>query len=352
MSTRSFSLGQLGWRAFFSQQLTLEDLESGYPARVAGVHRNTLTVLCERGEIDVALSSKLASATVPTIGDWLLIEHGVPRAYRLLERYSFIARLMAGLEQREQPIAANLDTLFAVTSCNEDFNASRLERYLALAMEARIEPVIVLTKTDLCHDRERYVELAQRAAASTCVIATDATSPAACDVFAPWLEAGRTVAFVGSSGVGKSTLINALMGAHIQATSEIRKHDSKGKHTTTARQMLQLPAGAWVVDTPGMRELKVGALKHGVTDVFQDIEDLAEQCRFRDCNHDGDDGCAVRAAIDAGRFDARRLRSYLKLRREAANAARTLHERRERERQLGRMYKTVQNRQRKDKGSG
>jgi ribosome biogenesis GTPase / thiamine phosphate phosphatase len=254
-----------------------------------------------------------------------------------------------------QPIAANVDTLFIVTSCNDDFNLSRLERYLAVAFDARVEPVIVLTKIDQCVSAgievDTYTEQARSIASTAAILTVNATSTDSAFSLSSWLQRGQTVAFVGSSGVGKSTLINTLLGASTQTTAGIREDDGKGRHTTTSRQMFASHSGAWVIDTPGMRELKVGAIETGMSQVFDDIDALARGCRFRDCAHAGDDeGCAVDAAIAAGRLDSRRLISYLKLRREAQNAARTVRERRERERHAGRVHRSAQRLTRRRKG--
>jgi ribosome biogenesis GTPase len=285
------------------------------------------------------------------VGDWALIEQGAPRVLRVLERQSLIERISAGAAPYSQAIAANIDTLFVVTSCNDEFSESRLERYLVLAREARVEPVVLLTKADLCDDVDQYTLPAREVGGRVETLALDARSTNARAMLSPWLEPGQTVAFAGSSGVGKSTLVNALLGASQQSTSAIREHDSKGRHTTTARQMFALSGGAWVIDTPGMRELRLPAAEAGVSAVFEDVERIAHVCRFRDCRHDGDSGCAVAAAVAAGQLDARRLANYLKLHREAANAARSVRERRERERHFGRVHRSAQRLQRQKKGS-
>lgn len=347
-----FSLVQLGWRSFYSQQLTLEDVDASWPARVTAVHRSVIAVLGENGDCNVTLPGASDNSSV-TVGDWVLVERTAPRISKVLERASLIARVSAGTQQRQQLIAANLDTLFIVTSCNEDFNPSRLERYLAMAFEANVQPVIVLTKADLCVNVATYVDDAIRIAPQVCAVAVNAMADEAAAMLAPWLGSGRSVAFVGSSGVGKSTLVNTLVhstgGSIAQSTGGIREDDAKGRHTTTARQLIAMPAGAWLIDTPGMRELKVGAAQVGVSTVFTDIEVLARACRFRDCGHQGEAGCALKEAVDSGAIDERRLRSYLKLQREVANAARTVHERRERDRQFGRMNKAAQQQHRKEK---
>lgn len=297
----------------------LEDLETGLPARVSNVQRSLVTVLCELGALDVLVPPALVATadTAVAVGDWLLIEREAPRVLRILERGSLISRMAAGTEQRMQVVAANLDTLFVVTSCNDDLNLSRLERYLTVARHAQVEPVIVLTKADLCTDEESFAAQARSIARDVAVLALNATAHAAADALAPWLGRAQTVAFVGSSGVGKSTLVNALLANEAQATAAIREHDAKGRHTTTSRQMFALAAGAWVIDTPGMRELKLGSVAAAVSEA----------------------GCALQAAVAEGRLDARRLESYLKLLREAERAGQSVRERRAIERRWGRMHR-------------
>lgn len=339
MTSSPLSLARLGWRPFHSQQLTLEDLDSSHPARVSNVHRSGLTVLSEQGTTTVTVPPRLLNSqeTPITVGDWLLIENAAPRVQRVLTPHSLIKRQAAGAEHRWQPIAANLDTLFVVTSCNDDFNLSRLERYLALAFEARVEPVIAITKADLCSSPDAYIEQANALGTTATVVALNAMDGKASKALAPWLQPGQTVAFVGSSGVGKSTLVNTLLGQSQQETGGIREDDSKGRHTTTSREMFPLDSGAWIIDTPGMRELKIGAIDSGLRTVFDNIESLASQCHFRDCHHESEAGCAVLAAIANGTLDPRRLASYRKLQREAALAEMSTRERRARDRQFGRM---------------
>lgn len=280
----------------------------------------------------------LVSLELPiTVGDWVLIEHAAARVQRVISPFSVIKRHAAGTDHRVQTIAANLDTLFVVTSCNDDFNPSRLERYLALAFEAKVEPVIVITKTDLCDQPDIYIGQASAVSTSTTVIALNAMDDTTARSLAAWLQSGQTVAFVGSSGVGKSTLVNTLMGQSRQSTGGIRENDSKGRHTTTSREMFPLDSGAWIIDTPGMRELKVGAIDSGLRTVFDNIESLARECHFRDCRHESEAGCAVLAALAAGTLDPRRLANYRKLQREAALAEMSVRERRERDRRFGRM---------------
>ena len=355
MST-PLSLQSLGWHPFFSRQLTLEELEVLVPARITSVHRSRVDAVSEHGSLDLVVPRDVQRAGIAetlTAGDWVLVDRlTLRRMIRRLDRRTAVVRMSAGRQPRAQAVAANVDTLFIVSSCNHDFNPSRLERYITLALEAAVEPVIVLTKADLCADPSGFVDRARASAPRAEVLALDATQPTATEQLRHWLGAGRTLAFVGSSGVGKSTLVNALLGIDRQATAAIREDDSRGRHTTSARQLFRIASGAWVLDTPGMRELRIGAADEGVESAFEDLAALAERCRFRDCLHDGDEGCALLAALAEGLIDRRRFTSYLKLRRESEHAARTLHERRENEKRKGKLYKAVLARRRKERGEG
>jgi ribosome biogenesis GTPase len=270
----------------------------------------------------------------PGVGDWLLIEGDEARAkvVALLPRYSAIKRGAAGEHYKQQLIAANIDTVFIVCGLDADFNPRRIERYLLL-VRGGAEPVVVLTKADeataadenaVAEATGALIELAQGVAIRA-VNARDRDGSVA--AMAPWLQPGRTVVLVGSSGAGKSTLTNSLLGIERMKTGAVRESDARGRHTTTHRALIPLPSGACLIDTPGMRELKPTG-EEDVAENFSDVEALAEQCKFRDCSHDREPGCAVRAAIEGGRLDPQRFASYLKLRDEVAGAANKLANRR------------------------
>jgi ribosome biogenesis GTPase len=337
-------LASIGLTPFFQSQLTLEELEGFHLARVAAIQRSLIRVLADTGELSLPLGPDYVHAAPqnrPTVGDWVLIGVDRTRIERVLERRSVFQRVAAGERKEVQLIAANIDVLFVVTSCNEEFKESRLERYLALAAEAGVLPVIVLTKIDLSDDPDAYFDRAravQRGVAVVCVNALDASTFG--DLKA-WIEPGSTVALVGSSGVGKSTILNTLLGSNLAATGEIREDDKKGRHTTSFRSLHRLPGGGLLIDVPGMRELAVAGLDAGLGAVFDDIESLASGCRFPDCRHETEPGCAVRSAIDCGRLDQRRLTSYLKLLRENRYHDSTLAEVRRSGRKFGRLVKQV-----------
>ena len=239
----------------------------------------------------------------PTVGDWLLIDLARQAPLRRLDRKSLFKRKAAGTGRGVQLIAANVDTLFVVTSCNQDFNPARLERYLAVARDADVTPVVVITKSDLAADTAAYVSTAARLMAGLLVECVDARDPASVACLHAWCGPGQTVALVGSSGVGKSTLVNTLTGTALQDTAGIREDDARGRHTTSGRSLHPLPTGGWIVDTPGMRELQLTDVEAGLDDVFADVVGLVDGCRFNDCTHETEPGCAVQAAIDAGTLD-------------------------------------------------
>lgn len=261
-------------------------------------------------------------ADLPAVGDWVIAhapdDSDVALIQQILERQSKFSRNQAGDETREQIVAANIDTVFLVTALNQDFNLRRLERYLVLSWESGASPVVVLTKADLCDDPTPYLQDVASIAMDVPVHVVSALAGTGLDALDPYLGEGHTIALLGSSGAGKSTLVNALIGEDVQITQDIREDDDKGRHTTTSRKIFFLPQGGLLLDTPGMREIQLWEGGEGLQQTFQDIEDLAEQCRFRDCQHNNEPGCAIRAAIGNGTLDPQRLASYRKLDREIA----------------------------------
>ncbi|MCL2001517.1 MAG: ribosome small subunit-dependent GTPase A, partial [Planctomycetes bacterium] len=295
--------------------------EGLFPARVTEQRRNIYKVVCEDGFLRAAVSGKFAHAAgcgpdFPAVGDWVMIsaEHDAAVIHHVLARKSVFGRKAAGTTAEAQIIASNIDTVFICMALNEDYNLRRLERYLAVAWDGDAAPVVVLTKSDLCENLEqRYSEVSKISLGADVIICSNVKQDGYSDV-TRYINQGETVAFIGSSGVGKSTLINYLLDQDILVTKEIRK-DGKGRHATTHRQLMLLPCGGLVMDTPGIREL--GTVSADLEKTFADIEELAERCKFRDCSHTSEPGCAVRAALEDGNLDAARLGNYNKIQMES-----------------------------------
>jgi ribosome biogenesis GTPase len=346
-------LAGLGFSPFFGQQLTPEERATAEVGRIVRVQRSGLTAAIATGECTVPLGGHwwaLPAEARPTVGDWVVFDPRGERVQRLLERKNVLQRMAAGTRADIQLIAANVDTAFIVTSCNAEFNPSRLERYLAWTLDADVAPVLVLTKADLAPDAEQYRDAALTIRRGVCVELVNACDPATLQGLRGWCLTGQTIALVGSSGVGKSTLFNSLTGDGSQATGAIREADARGRHTTTDRSLHRLANGAWLLDSPGIRALALGDADTGLETLFDDVEALASGCRFADCAHDDEPGCAIQAALAAGRLEPRRLANWRKLLREDARHRETLAERHLRNRAFGKRVRhsvAAKNRRRK-----
>ncbi|GIU09557.1 MULTISPECIES: ribosome small subunit-dependent GTPase A [unclassified Shewanella] len=337
-SASIYSLKQLGWNGFFQQQLQTKTQEYVTVARISAHHRSQYQLLTKDGESTLAIHLNMPEMTV---GDWLLLDDQ-QHFVSLLERSALFSRKAAGAKVEQQLIAANLDWVFIVSSLNDDFNINRIERYLALVHEAKVTPVIVLTKVDLCDDLPPYIEALRELDSSLLIETVNGLDEQSTQALSSYCVDGKTVAFIGSSGVGKSTLVNALLGDSSQLTSAIRQDDSKGRHTTTSRSLHLTRGGGLLLDTPGMRELQLADCEEGLNETFADLVEYSQQCRFVDCQHEQEPGCAVQAAIENGQLTERRLQSYQKLMREQALNGASMAEKRAKGKSLSKMYKRVQ----------
>jgi len=338
------SLSDLGWSDFFQQQVSLAELETCSPGRVFAVQRTGLTVQLEGAELAMPLGGRWFQLPVeerPTIGDWLLVDTAKKSIHRLLERKSLLKRMSVARPGDLQLIAANVDTMFLVSSCNEEFNLSRMERYLTLALDAGVQGVVVLTKADLTDDADSFVVQARTLRSDLVIELVNALDNDSLDGLRAWCQPGHTISLLGSSGVGKSTLINSLAGDLVQLTAGIRNDDSKGRHTTSHRSLHLIEGGGLLLDSPGMRELAIADAESGVLSMFDDIEALVRECKFADCAHESEPGCRIKAALEDGSLDERRLENYLKLKREEIYNTETVAQRHVRNRQFSKRVKQV-----------
>lgn len=334
------TLSSLGWNDFFAKAFPSPTPADLVPARVAQEHKHAYVLLSPTGEIAAECTGRLlhvapTRAALPAVGDWVGVRLREPSVggasapsligdiHCVLPRKTKFSRRGAGDLDEEQVLAANVDTVFLVTGLDANFNLRRIERYVAVGQASGAQPVIVLTKADLHADPAGAAREVQALGSGVPVVALSAAQGDGLALLDPWLRPGTTVALLGSSGAGKSTLINRLLGYERQATGSLSQDMNRGRHTTTRRELIPLASGALVLDTPGLRELQLWDVDNDALDAtFRDIAELAGRCRFHDCSHQREPGCAVRAALEAGTLDETRWASYTKLQREQAYAAR------------------------------
>ena len=316
------NLKKYGLISHFEQEATLySDL---FLARVCEQYRDLYKVVGEQGELVASVSGKLSyhansRMSFPAVGDWVMVDRidsksGNAIIHHILTRKSVFARQAAGTANEQQIVAANIDTIFICMSLNADFNLRRVERYLTIAWDSMATPVIILTKSDLCDDLQKKISEILSVSPGVDIVACSSKNEQGYEAIISYVEEGKTIAFIGSSGVGKSTLINRIIGRDILATKNIREDDDKGRHTTTHRQLILLPNGGIVIDTPGMRELQI--CSGNLSKTFEDIEELAANCKYKDCSHGNEAGCMVKNAIEDGTLSKSRFESYQKLQRE------------------------------------
>lgn len=314
-----------GYTKFYKRQIEALDIDEieFFPARVIAVHRERYKIVTEFGENNAILKSSIfyndENNVYPTVGDFVVVmrnPHGDDIIYKVLERKSKFSR-MDTWNSKEQIVATNFDYVFIITSLNHDFNIKKMERYLASAWQSGGMPIIILTKADLCQDYSEYVAELENISIGVPTIAVSSLTGEGLTELQEYIKQSTTIVFLGSSGVGKSSLVNAIAGEDIMKVNEIRDDDSKGRHTTTHRQLIMLENGTMIIDTPGMRELGLWDVGEGLSTAFSDIEEIASRCKFRDCSHNTEPQCAVRHALESGELSQERWENYIKLKKEA-----------------------------------
>lgn len=320
-----YTIKSLGWNSFYQDKLSNRVEKDLIPARVAVENKNNFILYTEYGEIPGEVSGRLLftsdnTSSLPKVGDWVLVDlydnNTLAIINEVMPRRTKLSRKVAGNKSDEQIIASNIDTIFIVQSADETFNLNRIERYLVAVKNSGANPVVLLSKSDLCDDVEGYIESTKNSAHTVDVFAISVKDTNSIEVISTIISEGETIALIGPSGVGKSTLINELIGEERQSVNEVRLGDSKGKHTTTKRELIMLPGGGLIIDTPGMREFQLWSDDVSLNSAFPEIDSLSEDCKYKDCSHIHEAGCAVLDAVNRGIIKAKRYANYLKMRKE------------------------------------
>lgn len=327
MEDKFKNLEELGWNEKFQEEFEDNSNENSIQARIFRAERDNYWIHTSSGDYQAKVSGKFRHEAVgkgdfPAVGDWVVVNmdetDSLAVIHKVLKRKSKFSRKVAGEKTDEQVLVSNIDYSFIVCGLDNDFNLRRIERYLTLTWSSGSIPVIILNKADLCDDSNSCVEDVEDIAIGVPVHTMSAKDNLGLDIFQKYLKDGKTAVLLGSSGVGKSSIINTLMGNDILKTDSVREDDSRGRHTTTSRQMYKIPSGGLLIDTPGLRELQIWVEdEDDVKNVFNDIDEIAQNCRFDDCEHETEPGCAVKEALESGEIDQKRFQSYLKLKREA-----------------------------------
>lgn len=316
-------LEEFGWNQFFSEEFDPYRLRGFSPGRVCRCHRESFLVWTPRGEVDTEATGRLrytsdSADDWPVVGDWVALSPGYPLIDAVLPRRTKFSRKQPGAATEEQILAANVDIVFVVTDAGSDFNLPRIERYLLMVSQSGAKAIVVINKADLVDDPSSWAGRAAQISGGQPVLAVSARTGEGLDGLRHQISSGKTAALAGSSGVGKSTIVNHLLGYERLPTGSVRESDGRGRHTTTHREIIPIPGAGLLMDLPGLRELQVWGGAEAADEAFSDIGALAADCRFRDCSHGSEAGCAVLAAVADGRLDHRRYESYLKLQKELA----------------------------------
>lgn len=354
------NLKSLGWSDFFEKSMESITAQGFQVGRVIIEHRDCFTILTENGELTAEVAGRLlftknSSADLPKVGDWVALQifdsGDNAIIHEVLPRRTKFSRQAAGKKVDEQVIATNIDVVFVVQGLDDNFNLRRLERTLIPVNESGAIPIIILNKSDLCEDVEAKVKEAEEVAQGVKILVLSAKDSTGLTALKDCINGGETFAFVGSSGVGKSTLINKLLGEELLKTNEVREGDSMGRHTTSRRELIVLPEGGCLIDTPGMREIQLWQADEGLNETFSDIDELAEYCHFSDCTHTKEKKCAVLAAVESGDIPKSRHESYMKLQKELQfqESRKSTYEQRKKDKELGKLYKRIQNENKKRK---